>query len=106
MHNIITHHTHVFLFLTHHQRFYRTGTSGDNVSYYNVAYDPNFVCVCVYARARVVRVIIIVTTTSATTIPERIVAVLCMVAGAAFFTWGCGKMTRAVTDSSQVLVCE
>jgi hypothetical protein len=51
-------------------------------------------------------VIIIVTTTSATTIPERIVAVLCMVAGAAFFTWGVGKMTRAVTDSSQVLVRE
>ena len=39
---------------------------------------------------------------SATTEPERAVAVLCMLVGAAFFAWGCGKMTRALTDNSQV----
>ena len=32
---------------------------------------------------------------------SRSVAVVCMIFGAAFFAWSCGKMTRALTDSSQ-----
>lgn len=38
---------------------------------------------------------------SANTEMERAVAVICMVIGAAFFAWSCGKMTRALTEKSQ-----
>lgn len=41
---------------------------------------------------------------SANTEVERAVAVLCMLVGAAFFAWSCGKMTRALTDRSQCVV--